>query len=83
MQAETVYLKEAASHGNEYAANLLFTIQQQHTWGVASCTASLIAQLGKVFQEQDQKQNQRPRPRMHRKHRREIEEKKQALGIRD
>ena len=77
------YLKEAASHGNEYAANLLFTIQQQHTWGVASCTASLIAQLGRIFQEQDQKQSQRQRPRMDRKHRREIEEKKQALGIRD
>ena len=77
------YLKEAASHGNEYAANLLFTIQQQHTWGVASCTASLIAQLGRIFQEQDQKQNQRQRPRMDRKHRREIEEKKQAMGIRD
>ena len=77
------YLKEAASHGNEYAANLLFTIQQQHTWGVASCTASLIAQLGRIFQEQDQKQSQRQRPRMDRKHRREMEEKKQALGIRD
>ena len=77
------YLKEAASHGNEYAANLLFTIQQQHTWGVASCTASLIAQLGRIFQEQDQKQSQRLRPRMDRKHRREIEEKKQAMGIRD
>ena len=77
------YLKEAASHGNEYAANLLFTIQQQHTWGVASCTASLIAQLGRIFQEQDQKQSQRQRPRMDRKHRREIEEKKQAMGIRD
>lgn len=77
------YLKEAASHGNEYAANLLLTIQQQHTWGVASCTASLIAQLGRIFQEQDQKQSQRQRPRMDRKHRREIEEKKQALGIRD
>ncbi len=77
------YLKEAASHGNEYAANLLQTIQQQHTWGVASCTASLIAQLGRIFQEQDQKQSQRQRPRMDRKHRREIEEKKQAMGIRD
>ena len=76
------YLKEAASHGNEYAANLLLTIQQ-HTWDVASCTASLIAQLGRIFQEQDQKQSQRKRPRMDRKHRREIEEKKQALGIRD
>ena len=77
------FLKESAAHGNEYAANLLLTIQQQHTWGVASCAASLIAQLGKVFQEQDQKQNQRQRPRMDRKHRREIEEKKQAMGIRD
>ena len=77
------YLKEAASHGNEYAANLLFTIQQQHTWGVASCTASLIAQLGRIFQEQDQKQTQRQRLRMDRKHRRDIEEKKMAMGIRD
>ena len=77
------YLKESAAHGNEYAANLLITIQQQHTWGVASCTASLIAQLGRIFQEQDQKQSQRQRPRMDRKHRREIEEKKQAMGIRD
>lgn len=77
------YLKGSAAHGNEYAANLLFTIQQQHTWGVASCTASLIVQLGRIFQEQDQKQSQRQRPRMDRKHRREIEEKKQALGIRD
>jgi len=77
------YLKESAAHGNEYAAILLLTIQQQHTWGVASCTASLIAQLGRIFQEQDQKQSQRQQPRMDRKHRREIEEKKQALGIRD
>ena len=77
------YLKESAARGNEYAANLLLTIQQQHTWGVASCTASLIAQLGRIFQEQDQKQSQRQRPRMDRKHRREIEEKKQAMGIRD
>lgn len=77
------YLKESAAHGNEYAANLLITIQQQHTWGVASCTASLIAQLGRIFQEQDQKQSQRQRPRMDRKYRREIEEKKLAMGIRD
>ena len=77
------YLKESAAHGNEYAANLLLTIQQQHTWGVASCAASLIAQLGRIFHEQEQKQNQRQRPRMDRKHRREIEEKKQAMGIRD
>ena len=77
------YLKEAASHGNEYAANLLQVIQHQHTWGVASYAASLVVQLGRVFQEQDQEQTQRQRPRMDRKHRREIEGKKMAMGIRD
>ena len=77
------YLNEAAAHGNVYAANLLQTIQQQHIWGVASCATSLIAQLGRIFQEQDQKQSQRQRTGMNRKHRREIEEKKMAMGIRD
>ena len=77
------YLKESAAHGNEYAANLLQTIQQQRTWGAASCAASLIAQLGRIFREQEQKQTQRQRPGMDRKHRREIEEKKMAMGIRD
>lgn len=77
------YLKESEAHGNEYAANLLQVIQQQHTWGVASCTTSLIAQLARIFQEQDQKQTQRQRPRVDRKHRRELEEKKMAMGIRD
>ena len=77
------YLKESAAHGNEYAANLLRTIQHQQTWVAATCASSLLAQLGRIFQEQDQKQNQRQRPRMDRKHRREIEEKKQAMGIRD
>lgn len=51
------YLQASAVHGNEYAANLIQTIQQQHTWGVASCAASLIARLGRIFQEQEQKQN--------------------------
>ena len=77
------YLRASAEHGNQYAANLLLTIQQQQTWGAASCAASLIAQLGRIFQEQEQKQNQRQKPRMDRKQRREIEEKKQTMGIRD
>lgn len=77
------YLKASAAHGNQYAANLLQTIQHQHTWGVAQGAASLIAQLGRMFQEQEQKQDQRQSQRMDRKQRREIEEKKQAMGIRD
>lgn len=77
------YLKASAAHGNQYAANLLQTIQHQHTWGVTQGAASLIAQLGRMFQEQEQKQNQRQSQHMDRKQRREIDEKKQAMGIRD
>ena len=77
------YLKESAAHGNEYAAKLLQAIQHRYTVTVASCTSSLIAQLGRIFQEQDQKRNNRQRPSIDRKHRQVIAEKKQALGIRD
>ena len=77
------YLKASAAHGNQYAATLLNAIKYQHTQGAAQCAASLIAQLGRIFLEQDQKQSQRQRPGMDRKHRREIEEKKQAMGLRD
>ncbi|MFQ9102628.1 MAG: MobP3 family relaxase [Oscillospiraceae bacterium] len=72
------YLARSAAHGNMYAENLLRVIQQQHIRGAAS----LIAQLGRMFQEkeqQDRVQHQQP----DRKQRRQIDEKKQALGIRD
>ena len=77
------YLKASAAHGNQYAANLLQVIQHQHTWGAAQGVSSLIAQLGRMFQEQEQKQGQRQEQKMDRKQRREISEKKQAMGIRD
>ena len=72
------YLAQSAAHGNMYAENLLRVIRQQHIRGVAS----LIAQLGRMFQEkeqQDRVQHQQP----DRKQRRQIDEKKQAMGIRD
>ena len=77
------YLKASVAHGNQYAANLLQVIQHQQTWGVTQGAASLIAQLGRMFQEQEQKQNQRQGQRMDQKQRRQIDEKKQAMGIRD
>ena len=72
------YLVQSAAHGNMYAENLLRVIRQQHIRGAAS----LIAQLGRIFQEkeqQDRVRHQQP----DRKQRRQIDEKKQALGIRD
>ena len=44
---------------------------------------SLLAQLGRLFQENQQKQEQGQQIRKDRKYRRQIGEKKQALGIRD
>lgn len=77
------YLKASADHGNAYAAELLRSIQYQQTRGVTMAANSLLAQLGRLFQENQQKQEQSQRIRTDRKYRREIDEKKQALGIRD
>ena len=77
------YLKASADHGNAYAADLLRSIQYQQTRGVTMAANSLLVQLGRLFQENQQKQEQSQRIRTDRKYRREIDEKKQALGIRD
>ena len=77
------YLKASAAHGNAYAAEHLRSIQYQQTRGVTMAANSLLAQLGRLFQENQQKQEQSQRIRTDRKYRREIDEKKQALGIRD
>lgn len=77
------YLKASADHGNAYAAELLRSIQYQQTRGVVMAANSLLAQLGRLFQENQQKQEQSQRIRTDRKYRRQIDEKKQALGIRD
>ena len=77
------YLKASADHGNTYAAELLRSIQYQQTRGVTMAANSLLAQLGRLFQENQQKQEQSQRIRTDRKYRRQIDEKKQALGIRD
>lgn len=77
------YLKASAVQGNQYAATLLQTIRQQHTWGAAMCASSLLAQLGRLFQEKMQEREQSQRPGLDRKLRQEIAEKKQALGLRD
>lgn len=76
-------LKASADHGNAYAAELLRTIQHQHTWGAAMAANSLMGQLARLFQEQNQRQDQSQQLRTDRKLRRQVDEKKQALGIRD
>lgn len=50
---------------------------------VARSVSALMAQLTRLFQEQDQQREQNHRQQIDRKQRREIDEKKQAMGIRD
>lgn len=50
---------------------------------VARSVSTLMAQLLRLFQEQEQRQERNQRQQVDRKQRREIDEKKQAMGIRD
>lgn len=50
---------------------------------VTRSVSALMAQLARLFQEQDQRREQNQQQQMDRKQRREISEKKQAMGIRD
>ena len=50
---------------------------------VARSVSTLMAQLTRLFQEQDQQREKNQRQQIDRKQRREISEKKQAMGIRD
>lgn len=54
-----------------------------HIPSVARSVSTLMAQLLRLFQEQDQRQERNQRQQVDRKLRREIDEKKQAMGIRD
>lgn len=50
---------------------------------VARSVSALMAQLTRLFQEQDQQREKNQRQQIDHKQRREISEKKQAMGIRD
>ena len=50
---------------------------------VARSVSALMAQLTRLFQEQDQQRDRNQHQQMDRKQRRQIDEKKQAMGIRD
>ena len=58
-------------------------IESVYIPGVARSVSALMAQLTRLFQEQDQQREQNQHQQIDRKQRREIDEKKQAMGIRD
>lgn len=58
-------------------------IEPVYTPAVARSVSALMAQLTRLFQEQDQQREKNHRQQIDRKQRRQIDEKKQAMGIRD
>lgn len=54
-----------------------------YTPTVARSVSALMAQLTRLFQEQDQQREKNHQQQVDRKQRRQIDEKKQAMGIRD
>lgn len=70
-------------YDSEYSASVRQTSRYQYTRGVASAANSLLRQLGRMLQGQIQQQEHSQRQRLDRKQYRKIQEKKQAMGIRD
>lgn len=77
------WLGTAAAMGNEYAEVLLQAIQQNITVGTASASIGLLRSLARMIQTKAEAPQQKPMQGLDRKQKREIAEKKQALGIRD
>ncbi len=74
------WLQASADHGNEYAASLLQHIQEHRQAHATSAAFGLLGSLAKLLRD-DAEQNFQKRQSIDRKLRRQIEEKKQAQGL--
>ena len=80
---DTVILKEELPANTEKYAPKMNPVEPVYISGAARSVSTLMAQLTRLFQEQDQQQDRNHHQQIDRKQRREIDEKKQAMGIRD
>lgn len=75
------YLTRAAEHGNQYAAQLLASIQNDHNWSASLGVLRLVRAVSKIFQHRMEDDRESGGAYVDRKLRRKIEEKKQAQGL--
>ena len=75
--------EEQDSSAPEYLSESVSNPAPVNIPSTARSVSTLMAQLLRLFQEQDQQRKQNQRQQIDRKQRREINEKKQAMGIRD
>ena len=75
------YLSAAAEHGNPYADQLLHSIRSNHNWSAALGAIRLLHHLSRIIQNQLDDEKKGKAGGIDRKLKRKIDEKKQALGL--
>ena len=75
------YLSVSADQGNPYAAQLLYSIRNNRNWSAAMGTIRLLHHLGRTIKNQLE-EDRKGKGGIDRKLKRQIDEKKQAQGLR-
>lgn len=76
-----VYLTASAEHGNQYAAQLLYSIKSNRNWSAAMGSLRLLGQISHIIQNRLDDERKGKQSSIDRKLRRKIDEKKQAHGL--
>ena len=75
------YLNLSAEHGNQYAEQLLYSIQKQKNIMTAMSSLRLLQHISNLIRRKNQEQNRRKIGQIDRKMQQKISEKKQAHGL--
>lgn len=75
------YLNASAEHGNKYAEELLRNIRSNHNWSAGMGVFRLFHHLARIIQDRIEEGKAKGIGAVDRKLRRQIEEKKQAQGL--
>lgn len=75
------YLHLSAEHGNQYAEQLLYSIQKQKNIMAAMSSLRLLQHISNLIRRKNQEQNRRKIGQIDRKMQQKINEKKQAHGL--
>lgn len=75
------YLHLSAEHGNQYAEQLLYSIQKQKNVVAAMTSLRLLQQISNLIRKKNQEQNRRKIGQTDRKMQQNINEKMQAHGL--
>lgn len=75
------YLNLSAEHGNQYAEQFLYSIQNQKNIMAAMSSLRLLQHISNLIRRKNQEQNRRKIGQIDRKIQQKINEKKQAHGL--